>query len=629
MSKSNVVTLPWASIELQPGDVRELPESDRDALIVSAIPVDGHWVILSRYRDNIWQLEGLTSNVPDNMSNLDFSRVPAEFVAVMKSIFYRYLRRGRAGQKRPVASTLRNVFENVLPFLRYLTALKLGHFGTVTPMICAHYIAECREIRQVRRNRGQALSPAALERRFMSVEALYELSQYTLDPIPRHPWPDTSARALAGRGSLTSEAGKTPLMPDEVFCTLFEKAYEQVQGGKSLLDLRDALDRVSVERKGQVTRTVQDHKVRLLTAHGWEGGLETFNQAIKDLRTASYIVLASTSGCRNHELANVKSGAHHRTEDDEGTVFHWLRSTSEKTDTGVHDWMIPEVAVRVLHLMERWVEPYQAMIGAEIAERRKLNSSDPHIAKAQKHQHALFLGVTATKRNQVRTLSGATWNLCLKEFAKRSGLDWDLASHQFRRKFANYAAHSQFGDLRYLREHFAHWSMDMTLGYAMDQDWGQHLDIELYENIQSELEDIKSEVVDTWLGSAPLAGGYGQSIKRWQRDPANLAIFKNHASMVTSIAESTAIRSNGHAWCTADDDRCVGNTMERTRCGDCNNAVIGGAHAGIYQRLYSNLKGLLDCNDIGDGGRQRVMRDLDRCRDVLMQLGYDPEIFVA
>ncbi|MNX88749.1 hypothetical protein D3C86_1207330 [compost metagenome] len=99
--------------------------------------------------------------------------------------------------------------------------------------------------------------------------------------------------------------------------------------------------------------------------------------------------------------------------------------------------------------------------------------------------------------------------------------------------------------------------------------------------------------------------------------------------MVTSIAESTAIRSNGHAWCTADDDRCVGNTMERTRCGDCNNAVIGGAHAGIYQRLYINLKGLLDCNDIGDGGRQRVMRDLDRCRDVLMQLGYDPEMFVA
>ncbi|WP_305955394.1 integrase [Pseudomonas sp. LP_7_YM] len=528
-----------------------------------------------------------------------------------------------------MASTLRNVFENVLPFLRYLSALKLDHFDAVTPMICANYVAECREIRQTRRNRGQALSPAALERRFMSVEALHELSQYTNDPIPRHPWPDTSARALAGRASLNSEAGKTPLIPDEVFCTLFEKAYEQVQHGERLLDLRDTLDSVAVARKGQVTRSVQEHKVRQLTALGWEGGLEAFNQAIKDLRTASYIVLASTSGCRNHELANVKSGAHHRTEDDEGTVFHWLRSTSEKTDTGVHDWMIPEIAVHVLRLMERWAKPYQAMIDAEISERRMLNSSDPQIATAQKHRHALFLGVAATKRNQVRTLSGSAWNMCLKAYAKSCGLNWILASHQFRRKFANYAAHSQFGDLRYLREHFAHWSMDMTLGYAMDQDWGQHLDIELYEDIQSELEDIKSEVVGTWLGDTPLTGGYGRSIKHWQRDSANLAIFKSHASMVTSIAESTAIRSNGHAWCTADDDRCVGNTMERTRCGDCNNAVIGGAHVGIYQRLYDNLKRLLDCHDIGDGGRQRVLRDLDRCRDVLMQLGYDPEENVA
>lgn len=168
--------------------------------------------------------------------------------------------------------------------------------------------------------------------------------------------------------------------------------------------------------------------------------------------------------------------------------------------------------------------------------------------------------------------------------------------------------------------------MDMTLGYAMDEDWGQHLDIELYSDIQAELEDIKFGVVDTWMGDEPLAGGYGRSIKRWRRDPVNLAIFKSHTSMVTSISESTAIRSNGHAWCTASDDRCIGNTLERTRCGDCHNAVIGCSHIGVYQRLYDNLKGLLDCNDIGDGGRQRILRDLERCRDVLVQLGYDPEM---
>lgn len=413
-----------------------------------------------------------------------------------------------------------------------------------------------------------------------------------------------------------------------MFCALFEQAYQQVERGQQLLDLRDALDALAVQRKGRSTWGDIWAKNNHLDTHGWEGGLRTFLKALTHLRTACYIVLASTSGCRNHELANVLSGAHHRTQDDEGTVYHWMRSRSDKTDAGVHDWMIPEAAVRALRLMERWAAPYQAMIAAEIVQRRRTSSHDPQIAEALKHRHALFLGV-AMGGNQVRTLSNSTWCYHLKAFSKACGLGWDLASHQFRRKFANYAAHSRFGDLRYLKEHYAHWSLDMTLGYAMDDSWGQHLDLELYDDIQAELEDIKLGVVDNWLGDAPLAGGYGRSIKQWQREPQNLLIFKDHTSMLKSIAESTAIRSNGHAWCTADNDGCVGNTLERTRCGNCNNAVIGPGHAAIYQRLYDDLKGLLHCPDIGEGGRQRVERDLNRCRDVLAQLGMTPETLVA
>ncbi|MNJ65105.1 hypothetical protein D3C77_610980 [compost metagenome] len=126
-----------------------------------------------------------------------------------------------------------------------------------------------------------------------------------------------------------------------------------------------------------------------------------------------------------------------------------------------------------------------------------------------------------------------------------------------------------------------------------------------------------------------MAGGYGHSLKQWKRDPQNLLIFKDRLSMLKSIAESTAIRSNGHAWCTADNDDCVGNTLERTRCGNCNNAVIGPNHVAIYKRLYEDLKELKLCPDIGDGGLQRVERDLNRCRDVLAQLGVDPEMLIA
>lgn len=629
MSGNNVITQSWEGFASQPADVRGWPKSDRDSLIMSAIQVDGHWTILSRYGDDIWQLEGFTSNTSENRRHLNFTRLPVPFRAVMKAIFYRYLRRGRAGQQRPRGVTLHKFFICVRPFLRHLESLKLGHLNAVTPVVCASYVAACRAHRQTRRSQGKPLSPESLEDRFSAVEALYELSQYTDDSIPQPPWPDTSATAMAGLTGSNSrrQQSNTPLIPDEVFCTLFERAFEQVQRGKALLDLRDALAAIAVERKGQHPQTAQMAKTRHLAAIGWDGDLMAFNKSIIKLRTACYVVLASTSGCRNHELANIQSGAHHRTQDDQGTSYHWMRSRSEKTEAGVRDWMIPESAVRALRLMERWAEPFQASIVAEIAERRRVNPHDPEITRAQQHRHALFLG--ESKGKQVRTLTNAAWGQALKAFANDLKLNWNLASHQFRRKFANYVAHSQFGDLRYLREHYAHWSMDMMLSYAMDQDWGQHLDTELYDDILSELGDIKLGVVDTWLSDEPLAGGYGRSIKRWQRDPANLAIFKNHVVMVNSITESTAIRSNGHAWCTADDNRCIGNTLERTRCSDCNNAVIGRGHVRIYQRLYDSLKELLDYPGIGDGGRQRVLRDLERCRDVLVQLGYDPETNVA
>lgn len=630
MSGSAIKLLPFEHFASQPVDVRGQSKTERDALIINATQVDGRWVILSKYGDDVWHLSGFTTNVPRATRLIDFSKIPESFISVMKAIVYRYLRRGRGVGRPPKGGTLKSFFGNARPFLRYLEALNIRSFGAVNAMICANYVAVCREHRQTGRFDGELLSKSHLVKRFSAVEAIYELSQFTEDPMLEEPWPETSSKYIAGLGHQPMQGGKTPLIPDTEFCILFREAYDLVQIGNALLDVRDSLDAIGVMRQGESRQVITNAKTRYLNALGLEGGMSAFNKTIGDLRTACYIVLATLSGCRNHELASLQLGAHWCTEDDEGTVYHWMRSRSEKTNTGVHDWMIPEAAVHALRIMERWAAPFQAMVNAEIDSRRRINPSDPEIAELTKHRSALFLGKSKAKGSPVRTLSLLSWRSNLKAFANNFELGWDLSTHQFRRKFANYVAHSRFGDLRYLKEHFAHHSMDMTLGYAMDETWGQHFDLDLYVDIQDELEDIKIGVVDSWMSDSPLAGGYGESIKRWQRDPQNLLIFKDRASMLKSIAESTNIRSNGHAWCTADSDGCVGNTLERTRCGDgCRNAVIGQRHAGFYKHLYNQLKELLDCAGIGESGRQRVLRDLGRCRNVLLQLGVEPEALIA
>jgi len=142
-------------------------------------------------------------------------------------------------------------------------------------------------------------------------------------------------------------------------------------------------------------------------------------------------------------------------------------------------------------------------------------------------------------------------------------------------------------------------------------------EMELYAEIQTELDDIKAGVVESWLDpTAPLAGGYGKSIVAW-RGSNSVSLFKDHKHMARSLAESTSIRSNGHAWCTADDNLCVGNDLERTRCTGCRNAVIGTRHLPIYRGLRDHLAEVLQCTDIGQAGMKLVRRDMDRLNGVL------------
>jgi len=281
-----------------------------------------------------------------------------------------------------------------------------------------------------------------------------------------------------------------------------------------------------------------------------------------------------------------------------------MRSQSDKTFAGKTEWMVPEAAVEALRIMDRWAVPYQAMLAEELVRRRAADQHDPEIAEAMKHANAVFLGLQLRSDTKVRTLCQLTWNALLKDFARRRGLDWPICTHHFRRKFANYAARSQFGDLRYLREHFKHWSQDMTNdGYALNASQ----EMELYAEIWDEMESIKLGLAEQWLSpNEPLAGGYGKNLMDWRTRKETIAIFKDHKTMVASVAESHAIRSNGHAWCTADDNQCIGNTLEKTRCSGCDNAVIGRFHARLYQNLYRDLKDLAGCDDIGKGGRARV-----------------------
>lgn len=606
----------------QSAQVSQMALTERDSLIVSIVNVDGIWQVLSRYGDIVWRARSHATNTPLSEYDLNFRLVPTDFHEGMKAFMWQYIRKGRAGHKRPGPGAISRLFRNALPFIRHVARLKLKRFSDITPLVCSTYADSCKAEKT---RSGRPLSQGVLCHRFIAVEALYELTQHSKDAMPHHPWQDSSGSILAGltgSGAWRKNEAKTPLIPDDAFCALFQAAFELVQRGDQLLDLRDALETAKSQTK-KSKAAINRIQSAELQQRGWNSGLRKFNVSLQDLRTACYIVVASLSGCRNCELAFLQSNSCYRTEGDDGEIYWWMKSRSPKTDTGDTEWMIPEAAVKAIKVMDRWALPYQSMIARELAHRREANPTDPGIAEAVRHQHAIFLGATRCDRNQVRTLSFVSWRRNLKAFASKYGVDWEFTTHQFRRKFAQYAARSKFGDLRYLKQHFKHWTMDMTLLYAVNRAQ----DLDLFLEITDELDTLRENKVAEWLEPhTPLSGGAGRSFVEY-RGTNPVKLFASHSAMIATLSENIAIRSNGHAWCTADSGiDCVGNGgLDRTRCADCNEAVIGTCHGRVYQGLYDHLQTLLHCRDIGESGLSRVRRDISRCANVLRDLGYDPE----
>ncbi|MDN7569966.1 tyrosine-type recombinase/integrase [Burkholderia contaminans] len=605
----------------QPALVKGLVAEQRDALIISMRKTSERtWSIVSRYGDQIWWLSGFTTNVRKSDTRLDFDRVAPEFLGIAKETTYRYMRRGREGGKRPKSSSITNHFKGVVEFCRYLSNLGISRLSDATTLVCSSY---AQTLTQRIGAAKSSLRPSTVSKRLESIEALHELSLHTDDPMPSHPWPDSSASHISGYNkSRRSGDRTTPLIPHEQFAQLFQAAWTLVQNADHLLALRDVLAEIERAAYGLSRPTVNARKTKSLEGLGWNQGIKALQVEITRLRTACYIIIASLSGCRVHELAFLRTGCCYSTESADGDRYWWMRSRSSKTDEGHTEWMIPESAVTAIKIMERWSAPLHVELNEEIDRLRREGAAVDAIADAEEHMNALFVGQDGGRRFVVRTVATQHWNTVLEEFANQHGIKVRPRTHQFRRTFANYAARSQFGDLRYLKRHFKHWSMDMTLGYALNEDQ----EMALYLEIQDELDDLKEYVVADWLSPvARLAGGYGVNLANWRSREENIVMFKNHGAMVRSIAQSTAIRSNGHAWCTADSHDCAGNDIDPLRCGDgCSNAVVGAEHIAMYNSLYCDLERLRSCDDIGPGGTARVERDLKRCRGLLTQLGHDP-----
>lgn len=321
---------------------------------------------------------------------------------------------------------------------------------------------------------------------------------------------------------------------------------------------------------------------------------------------------------RIHEVLGIKRGAYRSETKDDITYYH-IETVSEKTHTGLAEWIAPKIATTAINILGRLSAPLQAQLESDL---QKAQASNDHTEahRLEEISGHICLSKAPKNGNQITLLSGTTItehrlpNLC-----KKIESDWNLSAHQFRRTFANYAVHSELGDLRSLKDHFKHWSITMTALYAFNDD----LDAELFEELLREKYLIEEEIKQDWFElDTPITGGdMAQKIMQIREDGELIKVFGSHAAMVKAFTASIPIRSVGIGWCT-NDDEC--------KCGkpdSCESGIVDKRHAPYWTGMLVQQMTLLrlGVSDIGEAGIANVRKGMERCEKVLTALGFDVE----
>tara|TARA_R110001583_G_C5670557_1_gene410916 strand:+ start:16777 stop:18630 length:1854 start_codon:yes stop_codon:yes gene_type:complete len=584
-----------------------LPSGEGLLGIVTTDRAEGVLYVLSRYEDMVWWLPktGCPTSLVDCKRKLDFARIRckqlrSESKAVMARLIW-------ANTKLAV-STVSGQFMKLVVWLNWLHDQGIRSLAQVTPMVADRYVQHVNQLTSPNRI-GGPLAPGTKAQRLLVVETCWRHLLDTPNGFD-HPWPENSASALAKLKQATKP--KTDIIPEEVLHPLFQQSESLLSRATELLGNRDAVGDYQLRYKnlsGQIKE-----KSRFLKTRGWDLGFGALNNALRELRDGCFVIILATTGIRAHELGNIRRD-HWYSEVRDGERFYFLGSRSDKTHEGETSWLCPEIAIHAVKTLERLSEPMQ--IELEQALEHAIAVGDhQEVTRLQECSECVGLTRSMKKGNPISVISWQSLDDRLKRFATSLKLDWKLASHQFRRTFANYVVHHKLGDLRYLRDHFKHWSLDMTILYLMNEAQ----DLELYDEIYAAFDEKRQAIVGHWLEpDTPLSGGMGEHVRQMRSRTEKTRTYKDRREMVQAISELVYLRSTGIAWCTNDTGvDCAGG-----QCENCEHGCIDDNHKPFWEGLYQQQIELRQIEDLDASGSKTVERTMDRCEKVLADLGVD------
>lgn len=541
---------------------------------------NGEYQTLSRYEEDVWVFPASKGTKAERASllKLNFATISDfQMKSMAKWIMWNKMKEGLA------TGSLNTTLVSLKTYFQWILSTDTTATHGFTAFTSNAYVKYVSTLTSKRNGELKPLAASTKEQRFLTLEYLYRYCK-EFDFVKEHPWSDSSASEQAGRVGEAHKEGqkkpKTPIIPDKVLIPLcqFTKSY--------------------IDRADEILASAKKKESLLL-------------------RDSCIFWLLLTTGMRIHEVLGIKRDAY-RSDKKGDTTYYYIETVSEKTHTGLAEWIAPEIATKVIDILGRLCSPLQEQLESDL---RKAQTSNDHVEAHRLEEISGYLCLAKSRQTSTITILSriAITDKRLPNLCKQIGSDWNLSAHQFRRTFANYAVHSELGDLRALKDHFKHWSISMTALYAFNDD----LDTELFEELLREKYLIEQEIKQDWFElDTPITGGdMAQKIMQVRQDGELIKAFGSHFAMVKAFTASIPIRSVGIGWCT-NDDEC--------KCGkpdSCESGIVDKRHAPYWTgMLVQQMKLLqLDISDIGEAGIENVRKGMERCEKVLTALGFDVE----
>jgi integrase len=569
------------------------------------------------------------------------------------------------------ARTLMNNWRQLVPAIKWMVDKGLTSFGELTASNCLAY-AQSQQGRL--KNSTRIINLQVLT-------TYFDLSEHLTDRLPEYPWFDTAPILLTGNKHILRANGirltTTTVIPKRILRLLTQRALDYLEHrSEKILETRDEILKIRLIEKSKLEiehrkrypngfksiykseeaylgvrlSHVASKVINEACAKNGLQNLAVFKNEIIMLRTACHVVIAAFSGLRESEFASLEIGCLNKREGFDGDSFFWLTGMTYKLERTPKpaQWLVPEIVKTAVDIATRLGQPDRIESEQKIsAIELVLNSThvlEQHrndllaeLEEIQKHKNALL--TTSRENGRFLALGAAAANSSLRKFSKEAGAIvepsdmeevgnsdkvhvgevWPLSSHQFRRTFAVFVARNLLGDLRYLREHFKHWSIDMTLYYAR-HDHG--IDQTVFTEILTERDELQAIILEKWIKTdTPLSGGGGNRIVSF-RNRGDVKTVSDMREFCRKLGEDVYIRGTGHSWCMASGNGCGGHGLyDAVRCVDCGEGVVDETHLQVWKGIREQQIQVLQCEDLGISSRQRCLDHLHASEKVLSDLG--------